>query len=320
LDVLLFSFNAISPIIILVVIGYIIKKVGLIDHDFIDMGSNLCFKIALPLHLFRTIYSTDFKKDFSPKFVIFVLGGLFAIVAVSFILVPIFIKDNARRGAVIQAIFRANTLIFGIPLATNLFGIEGVVPTAIGLSLSVPCYNILAVIVLTVFAPNDEISGEKPKLNWGQIAFGIIKNNLVIAAFLGFVLSLLRVKLPSFIMQPFADVASIGTPLALMLLGAQFEFSDLRGNVRSLLGATFIKMVVVPAALVSLGIFAGFRGSELGAILILFGAPVAITSFVMAKAMKSDHVFASQIVLSSTIASGFTFFIIISILKALNLI
>ena len=116
------------------------------------------------------------------------------------------------------------------------------------------------------------------------------------------------------------DLGKIATPFALLLLGGQFDWKRLRGNLRLASLATVLRLVLVPAVFVAMGVWLGFRGEELGAILIVFCAPTAISSYVMAQNMGSDDVLAGQLVLTTTLFSSVTIFLWVTVLRALQLI
>lgn len=71
--------------------------------------------------------------------------------------------------------------------------------------------------------------------------------------------------------------------------------------------------------MVSLAILLGFRGPKLGALYILFAAPTSVTSYIMARDMKSDHILSGQLVILTTLLCGFTLFIGIYLLRTLGM-
>ncbi|MBQ3126757.1 MAG: AEC family transporter [Clostridia bacterium] len=84
--------------------------------------------------------------------------------------------------------------------------------------------------------------------------------------------------------------------------------------------ASLIKTIALPIVFLTIGILLGFRGIELSVILILFGAPAAVSSYIMAKNMKSDHELAGQILLWTTLLCLITFFSGVFFLKTANFI
>lgn len=81
-----------------------------------------------------------------------------------------------------------------------------------------------------------------------------------------------------------------------------------------------LKQLVLPAAALSLAVWVGFRGGELGAVFILFMAPSAVSSYIMAKNMRSDSQLAAQILMGTTFVSPFTMCLGIYLLRSLGLL
>ena len=313
LDIFLFSANAILPILLVMLIGYWLHHVKIVNDDFIARANRLCFTVTLPIQEFVNIYNPEDVQLPSGRLVAFAVVSVIATVALLWIVIPMIEKDNRKAGSMIQAIYRGNFLLFGIPLATNLFGEEGVLPTAMLLPIAVPLYNALAVIVLSRFGGEHK---PKPK----QVVKSILTNPLILAAAVALGLSFLKIKLPVFLTKAASSVGVSATPLALMMLGAQFDVAKFKSTLRQTIFSSAMRLVIVPAIVMTIAVLMGFRGPELGAILILFCAPTAVSSFIMARSMGCDGDLAGQLVVSTTFLCGFTLFLEVALLKGLSFI
>lgn len=314
---LIFSFNVIMPIFLVVALGYFLRKIELIDDRFVNMAIKFNFRVGLAVLLFKNIYDAKFTKVFDAKLMIFAFSAIVCSIVILSIIIPIFVKDRRRASAMIHTIYRSNFVLLGIPIAKFMFGDGNIASTALLLPVAIPTYNFLAVILLTIFGENKTGNiGEKIKLT----LIGVIKNPLIIASFLAIIFQLFSIKLPIFVARAVDDVAALGTPLALITLGAQFKFKNARANLKYSLIATFGRLIVVPGTVITTAYFIGFRGYELGALFILFCAPTAVSSYVMAKEMNSDYELTGDVVLLTTFFSMFTIFIGIYLLKSLSLI
>jgi predicted permease len=147
----------------------------------------------------------------------------------------------------------------------------------------------------------------------------IVKNPLIIGSLLGIALSLVHAQIPASLKSGLNAIAATATPTALILLGAQIDFKKLSGSLAPALGASILRLIIVPAITVPLMVWAGFRGPELGALMVAFAAPCAVTNLVMARNYNIDPPFAAQTVYLSTVLSMFTLFGAISLLRALEL-
>ncbi len=315
---ILFCINSILPLFLIIALGYILKRAKFLTDGFINVADKLVFKCALPAMIFANIAFTDFTKEFKGDLTIFTAAGIFTVFILLLVTVTPAIKRRDVRGAVIQGVFRSNFAILGVPLATNLFGAAGGTAAAIMVSFVIPIYNVLAVIILALNMPSDS---RKSGLS---VFLGIIKsiitNPLIIAVALAIPFSLGLVTLPEVLTKSINYLSELSTPLALISLGASFRFSDIKGNIGYSLLAVVLKIVVLPAAFCTIAALMGFRGTELGIILIVFGTPTAVSSYIMAKQMKSNSVISSQIIVLSTLLCCVTLIVGSFILKTLGLI
>jgi malate permease and related proteins len=313
MEILRFSFDAVVPLILLVVLGFFLVRWQVINEDFINVANRLCFQVSFPVSLFISITEIDLRTEIDWALYILVITGIAFIVLALLLTVPRLVKGNPQRGALIQGIYRGNFLLMGYPLARNLFGEPGIIPVVMLLPVVIILFNLIAVILLEYYDQTSHGFSLK------KIVFGVVRNPLIIGAVLGVVFSLLRVELPLFLGRAADDVAASAYPLALILLGGQFKWHKLAGNGKMLASAVLVRMFLIPLIMISAAVCLGFRGPQLGAVFILFGAPTAVSSYIMARNMNSDADLAGQIVLLTTILSGLTFFAGAFALRALQL-
>lgn len=317
-DNIMFCINAILPVFLIIVLGNLLYKTKFLSDGFINTADKLVFKCALPASLFYNVATTDFTKTFNGKLTSFCVIGIICVFLVITVTVGPAIKRKDIRGAVLQGIYRSNFAILGIPLAQNLFGDAGATLASLLISFVIPLYNVLAVVILAMNMPSE--SRESAGKIFIKIVKNIITNPLIIAVVLAIPFSLHLVSLPTVLDKSISYLSDLSTPLALISLGASFKLSDLKGKLGYSLFAVFMKIVVCPAVFCTIGAYMGFRGVELGMILIAFGAPTAVSSYIMAKQMKSNYEVASQIIVISTLLCSVTLLIGSFVLKTLNLI
>lgn len=319
LDSFLFSLNAIAPIFVLVVLGAILKKINFANDSFFQACDKAVFKICLPCLLFQDIATTDLEEYLDIGYILFNAAAVVVLVILLCAIVPLFVKANDKRGAFIQGVYRSNSAILGCALAEQLFPVSGRTTIAMVLPFIVVLYNAFAVVILSIFAPADK------KLSAKELFFRIVKtvvtNPHIIAITLALLWQLTPFTLHTIVNSSLTYLANMSMPLALISLGAGFKFSSLKaGRLGFALGASIGKTVVVPVIVVLAALLLGFRGVELGIVFIIFGGPTAVSSYIMAKEMKSDHELAGQILLISTLMSILTLFAGIFILKEMSLI
>lgn len=306
------------PIFIVIALGYLIKELGLIDEKFVSAAVKFNFRVGLSTLLFENIYVSKLSDIVNVKLMLFVFLCISGSVVVLWIIVPIFIKDKKRASAMIHTIYRGNFVLLGVPMGMYMLGKQHMGPISLLLPIAIPTYNFLAVMVLAAFDERGGKGGIGSRIRYTLL--GVIKNPLIIASFLGIVMQLFSFKLPLFMERAVSDVASLGTPLALITLGAQLEFKSVKENLKYSAIATLGRLIVIPSVVVTLAFLLGFRKYDLGAIFILFSAPSAVSCYVMAREMNSDYKLTGDVVILSTFFSMFTIFIGIYLLKSLSLI
>jgi predicted permease len=304
-----------------------LKKVGLMPEDFSKRANKLVFRALLPPMLFLNVYKIKSIGDVELGFVFYALAAIVVIYAIAVPTVMLFVKDGAKRGTLIQSVFRSNYAIIGIPLAESLFGAEGAAIASVLSAILIPVFNILAVITLSIFCKSEK------KVTLRSILLGILKNPLIDGVLLGlaalgiraiFVRYSISFRLSDVtpLYSALSSVGSLATPLALLVLGAQFEFSALKGAVRELVFGTIARCVCVPLATLSAAYFVfanSFGGAQFAALVAAFGTPVAVSTVPMAQEMGADHELAGQLVIATTLGSCITVFIASAIFKSVGI-
>ena len=311
MEAFLFSANAVLPVFAVMLLGYLLRRFGVIDEAFTATATRLMFRAALPCMLFLDVMEGDITHTFDAALLLAALGGALAAVALLRLTVPRFIPDPACYAAFIQGAFRGNVAIIGVAVMHNLAGEIGVAKIAMVISLSVPVYNIVSVLLLA-----EAGAAHDKRALWHSI----YTNPLVIACLLGLAASALGVSLPPLLRSPLQMLSDMALPLSLVALGGTIELHHGDANIRRAAAAALIKTALMPLVMLPLCYLLGMRGVDLAAMLIFFGTPTAVSSFPMAREMGADYHLASMIIVFSNILSLFTIFAALYILRMLGLV
>ena len=301
------SFNIIFPIFMIMVIGYVLGRMKIISDKTNSEMNKVVFKVCLPLQLFNNVYTSNITESFNPMLVALAAVSVLAIFGVAMLIAVTTEKDNAKRGVMAQGMFRANFVIFGVPVVTALFGDEAAAKASILIAVVVPMFNVLAVIALTVFG--------SAQFNAKKILKGIVTNPLIIASLLGLAFLIIGIPIPSQIHTVIKDLGKIATPLAFILLGASFKFGEVRQYIKHLSITLTMRLILFPLGVIIAGVLLGFRNAELAILLTMSGSPVAVSSYTMAQQMGGDDKLAGQLVVLSSILCIITMFLWIFTLK-----
>ncbi len=307
---LIFSLNVVAPVFLIVLLGMVLKLTKQINENFISISSKIVFNVAMPGLIFQELSTTDFRAAFDVKQIVFIYAGTLFFFFSSWILV-LFLSQNGRdQGVFIQGSVRSNFAIIGFGIIFNMFGEFGLTLGAIFLAFIMPVYNALAIIALTVPVHKEKGTGFKKTL------LVILTNPLLIAAGLAVPFSLMKITMPAFVSSAIEYLAALTLPLALLGIGGSLNFESIKKDCRLAIIAAGLKIIVTPLLLIFIAIKLGFSGVSLGVMFVLFAAPTAIASFIMAKAMDSNAELAGNIVLFTTLGSVITMSLGIFLLKS----
>jgi len=311
----LFIANTVSPIFLIVIIGWLLRKFGVIQESFIKQSTKFVFNVTLPILVFIKLAVVDFSNVFDFKIITLVYVGIFIIFFLSWSISKIFIKRGDGRGVFIQGSFRPNNVILGLALIMNIFGEDAVSRTVMILTFLVPLDNILSIIALTISDRR-----EKRGIALSKMFKSIALNPIIIAAIIAIIISLIKIPIPKVLINTGNYIAAITLPLALIGVGGTLRIKYLQRTSLMTLGASILKLIIAPLIATTIGYYFGYSGIDLGIIFVLFACPTAIVSFILADAMTPHGEIAGNIVLTTTLVSAITIPIGLMILTYLNLI
>lgn len=310
---LLLSLNVVFPIFFMMSVGYLIRKLNMVDDHSLTIMNKLVFRIFMAILLFVNVSKMDIEALVDVQnltLIILLYGVITSMVLFYFLIYRKTISDINKVPVMIQGSYRANLILFGIPMATALYGENGAGIISIAIAGAIPLFNVLAILILEGYA-NKNASKKK-------LVISVLKNPLIISCFLGIMFVVLGIKIPNLLLNPLVSMGGVATPLAFIILGATLRFSSLIKNLKFIFVASFMKLIILPLVGIILGIKFGFVNEHLLAILGATGSPIAIASFIMVKEIGGDENLAAELIVSSSVLSIFTLFIWIFSLKTLG--
>lgn len=311
---LVFSLNATVPVFLMMILGLVFRKIGWIDEAFASKMNKFVFMVPLPVLLFEDLATVDFSQMWDVRFLLFCAGTTVVSIAIV-MLISCLWKDASIRGEFIQASYRSSAALLGIAFIRNIYGDAGMAPLMI--LGSVPLYNIMAVVVLSLFSPEH---GKVDRQMMRDTVRGILTNPIILGIVAGMIWSILKIPMHPILEKTVSNVSSIATPLGLMAMGATFDLKKAFGKVKPSVTAAFIKLVGFCALFLPIAIQMGFRKEKLVAILVMLGSATTVSSFVMAKNMGHDGVLSSSVVMLTTIFSAFTLTAWLYLLKTIGVL
>ena len=298
---LIFSLNATMPIFFMMVLGFWLKKVQFLDENTTSKLNQLVFKIFLPALLFIDLAKEDFASIWDTKLVVFCFVVTVLSIAAAAVL-SLLSKDRAERGEIIQAAYRSGAATLGIVFMTNIYDNASMV--ALMIIGSVPLYNVAAVVILYLTSPQNA-HHSKEEL-WKKTAKNVVTNPIIIGIALGMLWSIFRLPQPVIFTKTITYLGNMASPLALIALGASFEFYDVKEKWKETVGVTCTKLLLWCMIFLPVAISIGFRDEKLVAILVMLGSATTSSCFIMSKNMGHKGVISSCAVMVTTLLSSFT--------------
>lgn len=331
METLKFAMQAILPLLLEIALGCFLKRIGLVDAAFFQKGRRLVFYTALPASIFYGIYTTQSLHEIDPALLVFCFVVVLLLFGIGVLTAVLFFPDPRKRGVVVQSAYRSNFSIIAISLSEALGGSAALSSAAVLSAITIPEFNVLAVLSMRMFVHQDK------KQSVGKLLRDIATNPLVLSSMAGLVCLLVRqwiptdaVGTPVFLLSDrlpwlFSFIHALGqmcTPLALICLGGLFDFGKLRGAGRDLLLGCSLRVLIAPvislglAVLLNMGGLTHFTTAQFACMVSVFASPLATVTGVMAAQMGSDDVFGDQLVVLTTLVGAFTLFITVCIMRA----
>ena len=312
----IYSINVTMPIFLVMVIGYILKQIGMLNDNFVTVANKFNFKVTLPFMLFKDIAGVDIKAVFDIKYVLFCAIVSTICFWVVWGTAKLLVRDKTIRGAFVQSSFRGSAAVMGLAFIQNIYGSSAMGPLMI--VSAVPLYNIFSVIVLT-FEANDSTGIDK-KAKIRQAGINICKNPIILSILAGLIVGLLGIQFPTLVNKTVSNVAQMATPLALITIGAGFEGRKALAKIAPTMAASMIKLVLQPLVFLPVAAWMGFSGEKMIAILIMLASPTTPSCYIMAKRINNVEVLTASVIVTTTLMAAFTLTGWIFLLKTLGYI
>jgi len=310
---LIFALTLVAPVFLIVALGYLLKRIGIINENFVSVSSKIVFTISLPALIFIEVSSIHIEEILNVNLILFVYAGTLITFFSVWFASGYLTRTGKSKASFIQGSFRGNFAIVGLAIIVNYYGMDNLGKASLVLAFTIPLYNVLSVIALTVPLKEKEH-------NYSKTFLEILKNPLILAVFAAIPFSYFGIIVPEVLKTTISYLSALALPLALIGIGGFLSFKDITNESSLTIISTALKLVIFPGVMTTAAYLLGFTGIDLGIIFILFACPTAIASFIMAEAMGANSRLAGNILLLTTLASVITMTLGLFILKENGLI
>lgn len=312
-DTIAFAVGVTLPSLILLVLGMFVRRIGLIDTEFVAQASKLVFYFGLPALMFHNLMNGDIHLGEQAR----LLGAAVAATLLCFAAGEFyawkFVPDVRDKGVFVQGVFRGNLGAMGLAYVANAYGAQGIAAGAVYTGAITLLFNILAVITLS--------RGQGGSL-WRKIrsmSAKILTNPLIIGIAVAAACQVSGIVPPKPVMRGVAYIADLAVPLALICAGAAFDFRSLAKLGDISMAASFGRLVFAPVVAVCIGAAFGLQGMALGILFLMTATPLAAAAYPMVKAMGGNDAACANIAGITTLGSGVSAAVGIVVLRSLGL-
>lgn len=288
---------ALLPIILLIGLGIWLRRPVLLDAGFWPQAERLCYFVLLPALFFHSLAQARLQDLPVLPMAAVLAGGVLLVGALTLALRPLAGVDGPGFTSVFQGSVRFNNFV-GITLAAGVLGLEGIALAAVCNAVLVPLVNLLSV---AVFARHGPVPmGLRATLR--QLA----TNPLVLACLGGIAVRLTGLPLPGPLASSLATLGAAALPLGLLCVGAGLRFGGLAGWARPVALASVLKLAVLPAVSLGLGLALGLSGPALLVVVGFQALPTATSAYVLARQLGGDAPLMAGIIALQTVAALLT--------------
>ena len=310
-----YALQAVLPVALLLLLGCLMRKRGLVCEHFAAEGDHLCMRLLFPVLLFRSISQGELALDSCLRSIAFAYGIIAVSLLAGILLIPRLVRDRNQIAVVIQSLYRGNFTLYGIPFSQLLGGSGAAAAASAIAAATLPVLNIAAVVMYAWYAGRE-------RRNWVQLLKGILKNPILWGVFLGLAFRPFHAALPGPLESLTSSLAAMASPLAFLTLGTKLYGGRVPAEQRKLTGAVVLyKLLIMPVLVLPVAIWGfGLRGPELIPVFLFAAAPSAITTYQLAGEYGADDLLAGSIVTISTLFSSVTLCVFVAVLKNLSFI
>lgn len=278
---------------ILMAVGILVKKIGIISAENRKSFSNMLINVILPCNIVSSFLSgIEISSDLLKNCVLAVMLSAVIQIFVTYANKIFFRKVAKNRKSVMSyGMICSNSSFIGLPVAQELYGDMGVLFTSV---FQIPIRFTMWTAGLSLFTDIDRKSAFKK----------LAKHPCIIAVFVGFLLMVLPITLPSVVTNTINSISKCTTPLSMMVIGTILADADIKTMFsKDVLYYSFWRLIGLPM-LIWL-ILTPFHLDKLlvSICVIMSGMPAGSTTSILADKYGGDSMFASQMTFVSTLFS-----------------
>jgi predicted permease len=301
---MLATIENVLPIFLLIFTGWMIVATGYLQAKAGDALSDFVFKVAVPVLLFRTIATADFHGAFPVRLWIAYFSAVAVTWAVAYVMAVRLFRTDARTATVtgVSSAF-ANTIFVGLPLVDRAVGPEGLVAMTILIAVHLPVMMMVSTVLIERAERHDT---GKSKGNFAamfrSLGRNLSRNPLVYGIIGGGLYHLTGLPLSGLPQNMVDQLSAIAGPAALISLGMAMRRYGFAGNGQIVLGATLLKLMLMPALVMAFSTLLGLSPEWRAALVLVASVPTGVNAWLIAVQFNTAEALAASTI---TLTTGF---------------
>ena len=296
-------FLLISPVFILIILGNILRRVGVPDVSFWDVNDKLVYWVLIPALLFHHISQISLSSAMFYSYSVVILSGLFIISIVAILMGRLLGYSPESWSSLLQGAVRHNAFI-ALAIAGSLFGDEGLAIGAMFMLIYVPSINI---VVISIMVTNLKQPGQaESSKGIANIFIELIKNPFILSMIAGLLVSLIESDKLIVIHETSGLLGSAALPIMLLTIGAKIKVRDLALKITPIIISNSLKLIAFPVIAYFVATFMGLSQLEIIVAVIFASVPTAASSHALAKQFGGDEQLMTSIVTTQVALSFIT--------------
>ena len=305
-------FLLISPVFILIILGNILRRIGVPDLSFWDVNDKLVYWVLIPALLFHHISQINLSSSMFYSYGVVILSGLFIVTIVAITLGKLLGYSPESWSSILQGAARHNAFI-ALAIAGSLFGDAGLAVGAVFMLLYVPSINIVVIsIMVSNLNQPSQTDSKKGILN---IFVELIKNPFILAMIAGLIFSLIDSEKIVIINETSGLLGSAALPIMLLTIGAKIKVRDLALKITPILISNSLKLIAFPVIAYFVAKFMGLSQLEVIVAVIFASVPTAASSHALAKQFGGDAQLMTSIITTQVALSFITIPVILAVIS-----
>ncbi len=288
---------AITPIFVLIVLGYFLKRNGIPSLEFWNLNDKLVYWVLFPALLFYQTSTSQIELGFASVFLGAIVGAFLLTSLSAFALSRGFGFSGPVTTSVMQGSARHNTFI-ALAIAQALYGAEGVALAALATAVLVPPTNVIMVSAMVTLHPNQRDQALLPSL-----LKELARNPLIVSVVVGVSVNAAYGGIIPVVHDTTSLLGKAALPIVLMAIGAHLTFEKFRAALSPILLAALGKVLLFPFFAVLLATQLGISGIALMIVALYACVPTASSAFTLSRQMGGDAKLMASIITLQTLFS-----------------